>query len=361
MQRSLHAPFGFEPKGVTLAMTDLHMGGYKDDGAVEVQKRMIGEVAQIPGVESVGTINETPLGTGGSSTRVYRQGTSDFRPSNSPFSTKYYAMSPGYLAAAGTYLLVGRDFTSQDDDKAPKVAIVNAEFARSMFGDVRSAIGQRFQTGEKESYEVVGVVENGKYDSLTEGSWAAMFFPFEQDADSDTTLVVRSRMAEAELAPKIGRVLAGIDPSLPFGIHSWEDDLALVLFPARVATACLGVMGLLAAMLAVTGMFGLAMYSVSKRMREFGIRVAVGALPRHVMRSAFGRTLILLLAGSAVGLVLGAFASRLLGQIVYQATPRDPVVFAGVTVTMMLLGLVATWIPARRALEIDPAGLLREE
>ena len=361
MQRSLQAPLGFEPKGVTLAVTDLHMGGYKDAGTVQVQKRMINEVGQIPGVESVGTINETPLGTGGSITRVYRQGTSDFRPSNSPFGAKYYAMSPGYLAAAGTHLLVGRDFSWQDNDKAPKVAIVNTEFARSMFGDVRSAIGQRFQTGEKESYEVVGVVENGKYDSLTEESWAAMFFPFEQDPDSDTTLVVRSRVAEAELAQKIGRVLAGIDPALPFGIYSWTDGLALVLFPARVATACLGVMGLLAAMLAVTGVFGLAMYSVSKRMREFGIRVALGALPRHVMRSALGRTLILLLAGSAAGLVLGALASRLLAQIVYEATPRDPVVFVGVMLTMTLLGLIATWVPARRAMGIDPVGLLREE
>lgn len=362
MQRSLHAPFGFEPKGVTLAVTDLHMGGYKDAAGVNVQKRMIDDVGQIPGVELVGTIDETPLGTGGSTTRVYRQGTSDFRPSNSTFGAKYYVMSPGYLAAAGTQLLVGRDFTWQDNDKAPKVAIVNAKFARSLFGDNRSAIGQRFQTGQKgESYEVVGVVENGKYDSLTEEPWAAMFFPFEQSPDSDTTLVVRSRMAEADLAPKIGRVLAGIDPALPFGVYSWADGLALVLFPARVATACLGVMGLLAAMLAVTGVFGLAMYTVSKRMREFGIRVAVGALPRHIMRSALGRTLILLLVASGAGLVLGVLASRLLAQIVYEATPRDPMVFVGVMLTMTLLGLIATWIPARRAMGIDPAGLLREE
>jgi len=168
-------------------------------------------------------------------------------------------------------------------------------------------------------------------------------------------------MPEEEMAPKIARVLGQIDPSLPFAIHSWTDGLALVLFPARVATACLGVMGLLAAMLSVTGVFGLAMYSVSKRVREFGIRVALGAQSTQVMRAALGRPLILLLSGSVAGLVLGALASRLLAQIVYQATPRDPVVFAGVTTTMILLGLLATWIPARRALGIDPAGLLREE
>jgi predicted permease len=363
MQRSLHAPLGFVAQGATLAVTDLHMGGYKDAAGVQVQKRMIDEVGRIPGVESVGTIDEAPLETGGSNTRVYPQGTTDFRPSNSVLGAQFYSMSPGYLAAAGTHLLEGRDFSWLDDDKAPKVAIVNARFARLMFGSVASALGRRFATGggDKGCCEVVGVVEDGKYGTLTEEPQAAMFFPFAQSPDSDTTLVVRSRMAEAEMAPKIGRVLAGIDPALPFGIYSWTSGLGLMLFPARVATACLGVMGLLAAMLAVTGVFGLAMYSVSKRIREFGIRVALGALPRHVMRSALGRTLILLLLGSAAGLVLGVLASRLLAQIVYQATPRDPVVFAGVTATMILLGLVATWIPAQRALGIDPARLLREE
>lgn len=361
MQRSLRAPLGFEPQGAMLAVTDLHMGGYKDAGAVEVQKRMIGEVGQIPGVEAVGTIDETPLGTGGSNTQVFRQGTADFRASNSVFGAKYYSTSPGYFAAAGTRLLSGRNFRLQDDSKAPPVAIVNERFARLMYGTAASALGQRFQTGPKDSYEVVGVVEDGKYDSLTEDPEEAMFFPSGQYADSDTTLVVRSHLTEGEIAPKIGRVLAGIDPSLPFGIYSWSNGLALVLFPARVATACLGVMGVLAAMLAVTGVFGLAMYSVSKRVREFGIRVALGALPRHVMKSALGRTLILLISGSVAGLILGVVASRLLAVIVYQATPRDPVVFVGVIGTMILLGLVATWIPARRALGIDPAGLLREE
>ena len=158
------------------------MGGYKDYGAVKVQKRMIDEKGQIPGVESVATIDETPLGTGGSSTLGYRQGTTDFRPSNSAFGAKYYATSPGYFAAEGTDLLMGRDFTWQDNDKAPKVAIVNAQFARSMFGGVASAVGQRFAMGDKISCEVVGVLEDGKYDSLTETPWAATFFSTRADS-----------------------------------------------------------------------------------------------------------------------------------------------------------------------------------
>ena len=148
---------------------------------------------------------------------------------------------------------------------------------------------------------------------------------------------------------------------MPFTIEGWPRALGVVYFPAQVAAAALGIMGLLAAMLAVTGIFGMAAYSVSKRMKELGIRIALGAQPAQLMRSALGRPLALLLFGSIAGLVLGALASRLLAQIVYEATPRDPVVMIGVVVTMALLGLLATWIPARRALHIDPNQLLHEE
>jgi ABC-type antimicrobial peptide transport system permease subunit len=137
--------------------------------------------------------------------------------------------------------------------------------------------------------------------------------------------------------------------------------LELVLFPARVATIALGVMGLLAAILAVTGIFGMAAYSVSKHMRELGIRVALGARRTQLIRSALGRPLVLLLSGSCAGLLLGVLASRLLAFLVYQATPRDPLVLLGAVVAMTLVGLVATWIPASRALAANPADLLREE
>jgi predicted permease len=360
LHRSLHAPLGFRPEGVTLAQTDLHMGGHSDSSAPLIQKRMLQEIGRLPGVNAVGIIDETPLGTGGSSSPVYRLGTTDFRASNSAFGAKYFSISPGYLEAAGTRLLMGRDFTWHDDAKAPRVALVNETFARTMFGDT-PALGFRFTMANDISYEIVGVVENGKYDSLTESPWAAMFFPLEQNTDTDTSLVVRSQLSAAEIVPQLSRVLAQVDPSPPFTFHSWPDALALVLFPARAATVSLGVMGLLAAMLAITGVFGMAMYSVSKRIKEFGIRVALGAQPVHLMHSALYRPLILLLAGSAAGLVFGAIACQLLAQIVYQATPRDPLVFAGVMITMAVLGLVATWIPAQRALRVHPAGLLRQE
>ena len=133
------------------------------------------------------------------------------------------------------------------------------------------------------------------------------------------------------------------------------------LFPSRMATVSLGVLGMMGAMLSITGIFGMAAYSVSKRLRELGIRVALGAQRKEVLRAALGRPLKLLAIGSASGLVLGVLASRVLAFIVYQATPRDPLVLAGVVLAMLLLGLAATWIPAQRALSVNPLILLREE
>lgn len=133
------------------------------------------------------------------------------------------------------------------------------------------------------------------------------------------------------------------------------------MFPSRMATISLGVLGMMGAMLSITGIFGMAAYSVSKRIKELGIRIALGAQHREVLQAALGSAVKLLAFGSTAGLILGILASRLLAVIVYHATPRDPVVLAGVVLAMGLLGLLATWIPAQRVLHIDPLVLLREE
>jgi len=172
---------------------------------------------------------------------------------------------------------------------------------------------------------------------------------------------VRTSAQLEKVAPAVGRVLRQLDPQLPFNIETRYDEMATSLFPSQIATAALGIMGGMGAMLAVTGIFGLAAYSVSKRLRELGIRVALGAQRKEVLRAALGRAFRLLAFGSTVGLLLGLLTSRVLAYIVYEATPRDPVVLAGVVLSMAFLGLLATWIPARRALSVDPATLLRDQ
>jgi predicted permease len=360
MERSLHAPTGFLPQSVVLAQAELQMAGYSNQDAFPVQRRMIDEASRIPGVIAAGTTSRAPLSGGDNNSDVYREDTTDLRTSNSVASAHSFVISPGYLNAAGTRLLSGRDFTWDDDATAPKVAVINHTLARRLFGS-DSAVGRKFRDTGKTLYQVVGVVEDGKYRSLTEDPSAAMFFPLSQTNSSATTLVVRSQLPTADTSSALHRVLTGIDSTLPFVISTWPDALGLVLFPARAATIALGIMGFLAAMLAVTGVFGMAAYTVSRRLRELGIRVALGAHRTQLMHAALGRPLLVLLSGSAAGLVLGVLASRLLAYLVYQATPRDPLVLAGAVLAMTAIGLIATWIPARRALAVDPARLLRED
>ena len=362
LMRSLENNYGITPQNVTLVNTDLRMAGYSGDGGLaQIQRRMLDAVAAIPGVTAVGFINQVPLSLGGGDSYVYPDSATDYRPTNAAADAMNYMISPAYLEAAGTKLLAGRDVRFDDDKKAPTVALVNRQFAVKAFGSVEKAIGGHFKFWGGNRAEVVGVVEDGKYRTLTEDQQPAMFFSFRQHTESGTWLVVRSKRDPQEMAQALERTLHGLDSSLPLAIRPWTQQLDSALFSARVATVALGVLGLLGAMLAVTGVFGMASYAVSKRLRELGIRVALGAGQREILRTALGRSLRLLAIGSAAGVVLGVLGSRVLSYIVYQATPKDPLVLGGVTATMLLLGMIAAWIPARRALAVDPLILLREE
>jgi ABC-type antimicrobial peptide transport system permease subunit len=272
-----------------------------------------------------------------------------------------YNTSPEYFDAARTTLLAGRILTWHDDKNSPRVAVVNREFASRIFGLVENAMGRYYKLPDGARIRVVGIVEDGKYASLTEEPQPAMFFPIVQSPASQMSLVVRSNRDPLQLTAALRSVLQQLDAGLPFEIQTWNHELDGALFASRVATVALGVMGVMGAMLAVTGIFGMAAYSVSKRMKEFGIRIAIGAQPKELLQAALGRAFKLLAIGSAAGLLLGILASRVLAFVVYQATPRDPLVLAGVVLAMAFLGLLATWIPAQRALSIDPLVLLREE
>ncbi len=359
--RSMHSNFGFEQRNVLLVSTALRMAGYQGDQVPAMQRRMIDAVQKIPGVESVGLIDWMPFSGGGDDSPVFTGEMTDLRPSNAVALPFWFSISPEYFHAAGTALLSGRTFTWHDNKNAPRVAVVNQEFARKIFGSPTNAIGKTYKIQDGTRIQVVGIVENGKYRYLTEDPQPAMFFPMLQAPSSGTSLVVRSNRDSQQLATAIRSTLRDLDSGLPSYIESWNRQLDLAMFPSRVATVSLGVMGVLGAMLSITGIFGMAAYSVSKRLKELGIRLALGAQPKEVLQAALGRAVKLLVVGSAAGLILGILASRVLAYIVYQATPRDPLVLAGVVLSMLLLGLLATWIPAQRALSLDPLTLLREE
>ena len=357
--RALYGHFGFVPQHALLLSADLRMGGYSGERVQVMQKQMINAVERIPGVEAVG-LSDYLLLNDTTTSEVFTDRTTDLSVSNAASDVYVYHISPEYLRAEGTLLVYGRSFTWHDDKTSPRVAVVNREFARKIFGSTRNAMGGYYKTPDGARIQVVGITENGRYGSLTEEPHAAMFLPILQWPSITTWLVVRSSRDPQQLGTAIRKSLHQLDPGLPVDIETRYDEMVTALFPSQMATVSLGVMGAMGAMLAITGIFGLAAYTVSKKKKELGIRIALGAQRKEVLQAALGRVLKLLAFGSAAGLVLGILASRVLALVVFEATPRDPLVLAAVVLAMSLLGLLATWVPAQRALAIDPMALLRE-
>ncbi|MGD0627789.1 MAG: ABC transporter permease [Terracidiphilus sp.] len=361
MLRSLKSNFGFVPQNTLQVNTDLNMAGYKADQTGAIERRMLDAVSSVPGVTAAAYADRIPLNLGWSSNAVFLESATDYKLANEALEAMEYFVSPGYFQAAETTMLQGRAFTWNDSKDAPHVAVVNQEFARKIFGSESKAVGSFFKIWNGTRVQVVGIAEDGKYATLSESPKPAMFLPILQSPSSRTYLLVRSNRSPQDLAPELQRTLHELDAGMPLTINTWERELGTALFAARAASIALGVLGALGAMLAITGIFGMAAYSVSKRLRELGIRIALGAQRMQVLGAALGRAFRLLALGSAVGLVLGLGATKVLSFIVYEATPRDPLVLAGVVLTMLLLGLLAAWIPAQRALRADPLILLREE
>jgi len=370
---SLHAKFGFDIENTMLAETDLSMAGYSGDRVVPMQKRMLHAMEGIPGVEAVGLADAVPFAMGVNNVAVFADNAADLRPVKASAHAYIFRISPGYFRAAGTALLSGRDFSWHDDKNSPLVAVVNGEFARRLFGSPASALGRSYKMRDATRIQIVGVSEDGKYNNLTEDPEPAVFVPMLQSPSVATTLVVRAGPHAMNGAGNVSNnspdfpgaamrnTLRQLDPGMPVIIESRAAPLAVTLFGPRMATVALGVLGVMGAMLSITGIFGMAAYSVSKRLKELGIRVALGAQRREVLQAALGRAIQLLAIGSFAGLGLGLLATRILAFIVYQATPRDPLTLGGAVLAMALLGLVATWIPAQRAMSVDPLVLLREQ
>jgi len=363
LMRSLHGRIGINPHNTMVVIANLSQSGYTIDQVPAMQKRLIAAMQSIPGVERVGSVNNYPplVYTAAFRTNIFKENATDLRPASAAANPFRYEVSPDYFAAAGTAFLSGRDLNWHDDKEAPAVAVVNRQFALGMFGSVNAALGRYYKLLDGTRVQIVGIVEDGKYLGLTDNDVPAMFLSAQQYPAIQISIVARSPRDPQQLTTAIRGRLRSIDTGLLTQVDTWSNLLNVVLFPARAATMTLGVLGIMGAMLSVTGIFGMAAYSVSRRLRELGIRIALGAQSREVLEAALGRALKLLAIGSLAGLILGILASRVLASIVYQATSRDPLVLCGVVLAMALLGLIATWIPAQRALSLDPLVLLREE
>jgi predicted permease len=369
LNRALTMDLGFNPKNAVRTVFDLSHAGYFADDADRFQRQLLERVSHLPGVEAAGYTNRTPLSLRISATDVFSENTSDLRPSNTAFDSYFYSASPGYFAASGIALLAGRDVAFTDTAKGSPVAVVNREFARELFHSDRldDAIGRYFKNKESGLVQIVGVVANQKYLTLSEDAEPCVYFPISQRPDTNTVLVARTGPDPTgavgdEMAATIRKVIHELDAAIPMQESgAWTSQLGISIFPAQMATIALSLFGGFGFLLSIAGTFGLASYTVSKRLRELSIRVALGAQGKQVISAALGRMLVLLGCGSVAGLVLGVATSQILSAVVYQASAQDPLVLGAVALTILLTGGLSVTGPVRKALNADPALLLREQ
>jgi predicted permease len=360
MAASFQAPVGFEPDGLAVATVELDRAGYDAARGLQFQQRALERVASLPGVHAAAWANALPLTLDQSTSSFYTEDETDFRPANA-LSAMYYSVSPDFFRTAGARLRAGREFTSGDREGSVEVAIVNEAFAERLFGTVQ-AVGRRFRHGGGPPIGVVGVVESGKYRSLTEPAQPVVFWPAAQKYNGSTMLLARTARPDGEVAREIRDVLVSLDPGLPVsGVGGARQAIGLVYLPGRAAALALGAFGVLALMLACTGVYGLSSGAVARRSRELAIRRAVGARSGQVLAAVFRRIGGALGIGIASGLAGILAAGPLLASVVHSASPGSPRVIAGSVLLLLLTGILSAFGPARRALRLDPVRVLRQE
>ncbi len=362
LQRALTLNLGFNPNGAVAVSFDLGLQRYSQERSRRFDATLLEKASSEPGLDAVGIISNVPLRMG-ESNEVFSRADRPVPPPAEARAAVIYNISPGYLRAAGTRLLLGRDVSARDRQGAPAVAIVNEALVQAIYGKENPLGKQLRLSGTPEpGLQIIGVVETGKYESLGEDPHPAVFLPIAQSGTSWTTLVARTRLPAQTATEMLRKDVLDVDPQLTlFNTGSLKDQLALPLFPARAAAIVLGVFGVLAMVLAATGLFALMAYAVSRRTREIGIRMALGAKAGQVISAVFRRTVILCATGLSIGAIAALAGGRLLSAVLYGVSARDPVTYATAILIMTAVALLAVWQPAARAVHIDPARTLREQ
>jgi putative ABC transport system permease protein len=302
-----------------------------------------------------------PLSLNNSSDAIYIEGAPIPKPTEAPIANSFSASSD-YFRTMQTKLLMGREFDSRDKQDGTRVAVVNKAFVDQLMRG-KDPIGKRFRTSpEGKPIQIVGVAEDGKYFSLSELRKAAWWGPTEIWYASNAALVARTNLNATQALRRIQDAAKDLDPALPlYSAGTLVQRLDLPLFPARMAASALGAFGVLALILAASGIYGVMAYAISRRTREIGIRMAIGASQGQVLAIVARRALLLIGSGTVVGLAVALAAGRFLERILYGVQPTDPLTMVIVLVLMLTIAALACWIPARRAIRISPVTALRQE
>jgi predicted permease len=357
---------GFNPQNALTMSFDLGLQGYDEPRGQQFYKQLTERVQSLPGVEAAAVSSYIPLSLNYNSRNVFVEGKPAERGDNAPISMNASA-GPGYFKALGTPIVQGREFTEQDQEKSEQVAIVNETFVRRLMPELQSpaeAVGKRFSFSAPEGpfRRIVGVAVGGKYFNIAEDPRPFIWTPLTQDYQSSGILTVRTKgNPDALFGPVRGQVQS-LDPNLPlFDVKTLTEHMKFALFPAKVAATVLGVFGLVALLLSAVGVYGITSYAVAQRTHEIGIRLALGAQLGDVLRLVLSHGLKLTIIGAAIGLFGAYLVTRAITSVLYGVSATDPLTFGGVSVLLVGVALIASYVPARRATKVEPLVALRNE
>jgi predicted permease len=357
LQKIRNTSPGFSTHEVLDTAVNLVPAGYDAQRAQNFQDELLERVKALPGVESAAFARMTPLSYRSfSSTPIAVDGYQ--HPSEEQPTVQYNEVGPDYFVTMGIPLLSGREFTRADDEKAALVAVVNETMA-AQYWRGRNPIGERVQVKGR-WMQVVGVAMDSKYESVREAPKPFFYVPLRQNFDRSAGLYIRTPLSPETMATALAREVHALDPDLAlYEVITLQEELDRSTSPQKVALTLVGVLGALALLLAAIGLYGVISFAVSQSSRELGLRMALGADASNLLRLVISRGLTLTGGGVLLGTAAALALTRLLGNLLYKVSPRDPLAFGSALVVMTIASLAACILPGWRAARTDPARVLR--
>lgn len=349
---------GFTTRGVLVTSFDLVSAGYDEPRAKSFEDELTDRLKALPTVQAIAFARATPLGYGSySSTPIAVDG---FQPPPDQQPTvEYNEVGPEYFATMGIPLKSGREFTRADNEKAALVAVVN-ETMSAMYWKGRNPIGERVQVKGR-WMQVVGVAKDSKYESVREAPKPFFYVPLRQNFSRRPALNIRTEAPPETMTVSLIREVHTLDPNLaPYEVITLQEQLDRSTSPQLVAVYLVGVLGGLAVLLAAIGLYGVMSYAVSQSTRELGLRMALGAGASNLLRLVISKGLILMAGGILLGTIVAMALTRLMGNMLYRESPRDPLVFGAAILVMTIVSVASTFLPGWRASRTDPASVLRD-
>jgi predicted permease len=358
LQKIRNSSPGFSTHGVLFTVIDLRPAGYDAPRAQSFENELLDRVKALPGVESAAFARMTPLSYGSFSEAPIAVDGYQPPPEEQP-TVEYNEVGPDYFVTMGIPLVAGREFTRADDEKAAPVAVVNETMA-ARYWRGKSPIGERVQVKGR-WMQVAGVVKDSKYESVRETPKPFFYVPLRQNFSVDGDLFVRTPLSPETMATALLQEVHALDPELAlYEVLSLQELLDRSTSPQKAAVILVGVLGGLALLLAAIGLYGVMSYAVSQSRRELGLRMALGAGAANLLRLVLSRGLALAAVGVLLGAAMALGLTRLLGNLLYKVSPRDPLAFGSALVVIAIASFAACFLPAWRATRVDPARVLRD-